>query len=272
MKIFKFLSVAALAALTVVSCKDKSSEYEKLVESAKDSLERAKVELPSEEEMDEVSYLLGVNYGVMVAQNKFFDAAEDMNEDKFMKGFEDAMTAGQPDNPYAMDSVWAKKFEVSPYEMNKILSEYLSAKSTYLSELNKIVGEKFLAANTGKEGVITTPSGLQYVLHQEGEGEMVASEDRVVVNYKGTLLDGTEFDANDSAEFAVSRVIPGWSEGLTYMNKGAKATLYIPGNLAYGANPPRGSVIEPNSTLVFEVEVLEVIKPAKPVVEAEVEE
>ena len=101
---------------------------------------------------------------------------------------------------------------------------------------------------------------------------MVASEDRVVVNYKGTLLDGTEFDANDSTEFAVNRVISGWTEGLTYMNKGAKATLYIPGDLAYGANAPRGSVIEPNSTLVFEVEVLEVIKPAKPEVEAEVEE
>lgn len=276
MKIFKFLSVAALAALTVVSCKDKSSEYEKLVESAKDSLERAKVELPSEEKMDDVSYLLGVNYGMMVAQNKFFDAAEDMNEDKFMKGFEDAMVAGQPkqSNPYQFtpDSVWAKKFDISPYEMNKLFNEYLSAKNTYLAELNKIVGEKFLAANAKKEDVVTTPSGLQYVLRQEGEGEMVASEDRVVVNYKGTLLDGTEFDANDSTEFAVNRVISGWTEGLTYMNKGAKATLYIPGDLAYGANAPRGSVIEPNSTLVFEVEVLEVIKPAKPEVEAEVEE
>jgi FKBP-type peptidyl-prolyl cis-trans isomerase len=123
------------------------------------------------------------------------------------------------------------------------------------------MGAKFLAENAKKEGVKVTESGLQYVLHAEGEGEKVMPQDRVVVNYKGTLIDGTEFDANDGIEFGVSQVIPGWTEGLGLLGKGGKATFYIPSNLAYGERPPRGSNILPNSTLIFEVEVLDIIRP-----------
>ena len=94
------------------------------------------------------------------------------------------------------------------------------------------------------------------------------SEDRVVVNYKGTLIDGTEFDANDGIEFGASQVIPGWTEGLGLLGKGGKATLYIPSNLAYGERAPRGSKIEPNSALIFEVEVVDIIKPVVEPVEA----
>ena len=137
--------------------------------------------------------------------------------------------------------------------------------------LNEMVGKKFLAENAKKAGVQVTESGLQYILHAEGEGDKVQPEDKVLVNYKGTLIDGTEFDANDSTEFVANQVIKGWTEGLGLLGKGGKATLYIPGELAYGKNAPRGSVIEPNSTLLFEVEVIDIIKP-EPVVEPVVEE
>lgn len=142
--------------------------------------------------------------------------------------------------------------------MNNIINDYLTARHAYLSKLNEKIGELYLAANKDEKGVQVTESGLQYVIHQEGEGDLIKPEDTVVVNYKGTLIDGTEFDANESTEFAVNRVIPGWTEGLTLMNKGTKATLFVPADLAYGQNAPRGSVIEPNSVLIFEVEILDV--------------
>jgi len=270
MKVFKFFALATVAVMTVASCKVKTTEYEKLVKKAKDSKEIKALEV-KKASMDSVSYLLGVNYGMMVNQNKFFDDASEMNMDEFKKGFEDAMGAGQAEmkagpNPYQPlpDTTWAKKFKISPYEMNNIINDYLTARHAYLSKLNEKIGELYLAANKDEKGVQVTESGLQYVIHQEGEGDLIKPEDTVVVNYKGTLIDGTEFDANDSTEFAVNRVIPGWTEGLTLMNKGAKATLYIPAKLAYGQNAPRGSVIEPNSTLIFEVEVVDVIKYQDP--------
>lgn len=214
--------------------------------------------------VDSVSYLLGVNFGMMLNTNNFFESLDEMNVDILLKGMADAMKVGQPavTDPYSSDrdDVWAQKFLVSPYDMNQILNEYLSDRAAYKAEVNRVMGEEFLAANAMRPEVQVTESGLQYVIHKVGEGENVNSDDRVVVSYRGTLIDGTEFDSNDSIEFAVKHVVPGWSEGLTFMNKGAKATLYIPSNLAYGTNPPRGSVIEPNSLLIFEVEVVDIIR------------
>ncbi|NDV63732.1 FKBP-type peptidyl-prolyl cis-trans isomerase [Bacteroides sp. 224] len=127
---------------------------------------------------------------------------------------------------------------------------------------NKEAGEKFLAENKDKEGVVTTESGLQYKVITEGKGEVPAATDRVKVNYKGTLIDGTEFDSsysrNEPATFAANQVIKGWTEALTMMPVGSKWELYIPQDLAYGSREQRQ--IKPFSTLVFEVELLEIVK------------
>ncbi len=134
---------------------------------------------------------------------------------------------------------------------------------------NQQLGEDFLAENGKKEGVLTTASGLQYKILSAGEGPKPLETDTVQVHYRGTLVDGTEFDSSYShggpATFPLNGVIPGWTEGLQLISQGTKAELYIPSELAYG---PRGMgpVIGPNSTLVFEVELL-AINPQQEVAE-----
>ncbi|MGI6792797.1 FKBP-type peptidyl-prolyl cis-trans isomerase [Bacteroides sp. KG68] len=128
---------------------------------------------------------------------------------------------------------------------------------------NKAAGEKFLAENKDKEGVVTTPSGLQYKVITKGNGVIPADTSRVKVNYKGTLIDGTEFDSsykrNEPATFRADQVIKGWTEALTMMPVGSKWELYIPSELAYGSRETGGQ-IKPFSTLIFEVELLGIEK------------
>jgi FKBP-type peptidyl-prolyl cis-trans isomerase FklB len=134
-------------------------------------------------------------------------------------------------------------------------------KMQQLAETNKKAGEDFLAANKAKEGVVTLPSGLQYKILTAGNGPKPVVTDSVVCNYKGTLLDNTEFDSSykrgQPATFPVGQVIKGWTEALQLMPVGSKWQLFIPSDLAYG---PRGSAptIGPNSTLIFEVELLSI--------------
>jgi FKBP-type peptidyl-prolyl cis-trans isomerase FkpA len=124
------------------------------------------------------------------------------------------------------------------------------------------VGKAFLEENASKEGVVTTPSGLQYKVLRAGEGKKPKATDTVVVNYRGTLISGVEFDSSylagrEPAEFPLNRVIKGWTEGLQHMQEGAKFVFYIPSDLAYGK---RGAGIDigPDETLIFEVELLKV--------------
>ncbi len=123
----------------------------------------------------------------------------------------------------------------------------------------------FLAANGKKPGVVTTDSGLQYQVITAGKGPKPKMEDRVSVNYAGTLLDGTEFDSsykrNEPAEFVLGAVVPGWTEALQLMPVGSKYKLWIPAKLGYGEAGTPGGPIPPNSTLVFEVELLKIVKP-----------
>jgi FKBP-type peptidyl-prolyl cis-trans isomerase len=225
--------------------------------------------LPTVSAVDSVSYLWGVNCGMPLKANKMFETPDEVNLEMFIAGFEDAINAGMPASMgWGMqDEEWAQKFEIDQYTMDAAFNAYLASRQAYNSKYNEILGQNFLAENKTKEGVQETESGLQYIIHAEGEGEKIKPEDTVCVNYKGTLIDGTEFDANDGIEFPVNGVIKGWTEGLGLLAKGGKATFFIPGELAYGANPPYGSIIEPNSTLIFEVEVVDVIRPE--VVEAE---
>jgi FKBP-type peptidyl-prolyl cis-trans isomerase FkpA len=131
---------------------------------------------------------------------------------------------------------------------------------------NKEAGAKFLAENKTKEGVKTTESGLQYIVEKEGEGENPAAEDTVEVHYRGTLLDGTEFDSSykrgEPVKFPLNRVIKGWTEGVQLMKKGAKYKFFIPSDLAYG-DTGAGETIAPGSTLIFEVELLSIEKAPK---------
>jgi hypothetical protein len=129
------------------------------------------------------------------------------------------------------------------------------------AQLGKEKGEAFLAENAKKEGVKTTPSGLQYKVVKEGTGAQPNASNTVKVHYRGTLIDGKEFDSsykrNEPIEFPLNGVIPGWTEGLQLMKEGAKYMLYIPSKLAYGARGA-GDLIGPDETLIFEVELLKV--------------
>jgi FKBP-type peptidyl-prolyl cis-trans isomerase FklB len=130
-----------------------------------------------------------------------------------------------------------------------------------VAEKNKKDGEAFLAANAGKEGVVKLPSGLQYKILTPGTGPKPSATDSVVCNYRGTLIDGTEFDSSykrgQPATFGVGRVIKGWTEALQLMPVGSKWQLFVPAQLAYG-DRGAGADIGPNATLIFEVELLSI--------------
>jgi FKBP-type peptidyl-prolyl cis-trans isomerase len=136
------------------------------------------------------------------------------------------------------------------------------AKASEEGERNKKEGETFLAANKGKEGVVTLPSGLQYKILTPGTGPKPAATDSVVCNYKGTLINGTEFDSSykrgEPATFPVTGVIKGWTEALQLMPVGSKWQLFIPSDLAYAARGTPGGPIGPNATLIFEVELISI--------------
>jgi FKBP-type peptidyl-prolyl cis-trans isomerase FkpA len=138
------------------------------------------------------------------------------------------------------------------------------AKQAEAAGKNKAEGEAFLAKNKAKAGVKTTASGLQYEVITEGKGPKPAATDQVKVHYVGTLIDGTKFDSSidrgEPATFGLNGVIPGWTEGLQLMPVGSKYKFYVPSNLAYGDRGTPGP-IGPNATLVFEVELLEIVKP-----------
>ena len=212
------------------------------------------VELPTAAEVDSVSYLIGVNFGSFLKGNNFAADLNELDMAQMKKGMQDFLKA--EGNPY--DENFGEQFEIDPNRMGEMLNSFLSKKQSYKAALNLAKEKEFLAKNAKKENVDTTASGLQYTIIAEGAAEKVAPQDTVWVNYKGTLLDGTVFDENENMEFVANRVIKGWTEGLGLLGEGGKATLYIPANLAYGERGNRG--IEPNSTLIFDVEVLKVGK------------
>src|SRR5688572_6631726 len=145
----------------------------------------------------------------------------------------------------------------------KALQKDLETKAQELGVRSKKEGEDFLAANKSKEGVKSTATGLQYKVIKEGKGPKPKPTDVVKVHYRGTLLNGTEFDSSykrgEPVEFPLGQVIPGWTEGVQLMTVGSKYQFFIPGDLAYGERGNQG--IPPNSTLQFEVELLEIVGP-----------
>jgi len=158
-----------------------------------------------------------------------------------------------------------QELALTPEQAATIRNDYIAARRAEaeaaqknLAAANAAAGDKFLLENAKREGVQVTDSGLQYEVLEMGDGAKPSADDTVTVHYRGTLLDGTEFDSsyarNQEATFGLSQVIPGWTEGLQLMPVGSKFKFYIPSSLAYGANGPPS--IGPNATLVFEVELL----------------
>jgi FKBP-type peptidyl-prolyl cis-trans isomerase FklB len=204
------------------------------------------------DEKDKVSYSIGLDIGTTFKKQKM-----DINPDLIMAGMRDAMNGNKP----LMTDEQVKE-TMTAYSKTMIEKQTAIAKEA--GAANAAAGEKFLAENKTKEGVKVTPSGLQYKVLKEGSGDSPKETDTVVVNYRGTLIDGTEFDSsykrNEPATFPVNRVIKGWTEALQLMKPGAKYQLFIPSALAYGERGA-GQDIGPNQTLIFDVELLSV-KPA----------
>ena len=188
---------------------------------------------------EKVSYALGYQIG----QN----FGNDLQIDLLGQGFQDAQTQG--------------KTLLTPEAMQQSLQEYQKMRQAREGEDNKAAGEAFLKANKEKDGVVSLPSGLQYKVMTEGTGPSPVSTDTVSVHYHGTVIDGRVFDSSvergQPATFPLNRVIRGWTEGLQLMKVGGKWTFYIPSEMAYGPQR-RSAAIGPNSTLIFEVELLSI--------------
>ncbi len=242
MKAIKFFAIAACAAALAVSCNNASSDVQ------------VEAELPTAAEVDSVSYLIGVNFGAFLKGNAIAENLSDIKLAQMKKGMEDFLKA--EGTPYEPD--FGEQFEINPNEMQRIISSFIEKKQSYKAAKNQAEGKAFLAKNALKENVDTTASGLQYTIVATGADYKIAPQDTVWVNYKGTLLDGTVFDQNDSTMFVANRVIKGWTEGLGLLGEGGKATLYIPSDLAYGDRGTRDGSIPPFATLIFDVEVLKV--------------
>jgi FKBP-type peptidyl-prolyl cis-trans isomerase FklB len=204
------------------------------------------------DQKDKVSYSIGYDIG-----STFKKQNVDLNMDTLLTGMKDAMSGSK-------EAIKKEDRDKILQDFQKEMVEKQAAATKAAAEKNATDGEKFLAENGKKEGVKTTASGLQYKVLKEGTGDSPKATDTVVVNYKGTLLDGTEFDSsykrNEPATFPVNRVIPGWTEALQLMKPGAKFQLFIPSKLGYGERGA-GRDIGPNATLLFEVELLSIKPP-----------
>lgn len=203
-------------------------------------------------DVDSVSYAIGVSTGLGYKENLKTLPGAEANVDALIAGFVQAIKG---------DST-----KMNMEEAREYMQKYFVEASAKEANKTKEEGEKFLADNKTKSGVITTESGLQYQVVTEGTGAKPTAEDHVKVHYTGTLLDGTKFDSSidrgEPAEFPVSQVIKGWTEGLQLMPVGSKYIFWIPSDLAYG-DRGAGQMIKPNSTLKFEVELLEIVNNDK---------
>ena len=202
---------------------------------------------------EKLSYAIGLTVGRGLTSNLNRDSV-DVDTDTLMQGIKDGLAGGK-----ALMPDEEAKAAISALQAD--LRKKQAEKMQQLREANKKDGDAFLAANKTKEGVVTLPSGLQYKILTRGTGPKPAATDSVVCNYKGTLIDGTEFDSSykrgQPATFPVGRVIKGWTEALQLMPVGSKWQLFIPADLAYGPSG-NGPTIGPNATLIFEIELLSI--------------
>ncbi len=243
------VALSLIATLGLAACQPQQS-----------ATEQAAAPAIKKEEMTDAqkqAYAMGASMGMFVfTRNKQMEQfGEGLDTAAIMQGMKDGMN----------DTLLFETDEIQ--QLAQAGEQAMRAKqqemATQLAEENLVKGAEFLAENGKKDGVVTTESGLQYEVMVAGEGASPVATDTVKVHYKGTLLDGTEFDSSYSrgepAVFPLNRVIPGWTEGVQTMKEGGKTRFFIPSELAYGERATGN--ITPNSTLVFEVELLEVVKP-----------
>ena len=202
--------------------------------------------------MDKLSYALGLGIGQQLAQ---MGAGADLNVDDFAQSIKDVLAGNE--------------LKVSHREAQQLVQDYFAKKEEKMNaeraekgKTAKAEGEKYLAENAKKDGVITLPSGLQYQVLREGNGKKPSAKDSVKCHYEGFLIDGTVFDSSvqrgEPAVFGLQQVIAGWTEGLQLMQEGAKYRFFIPYRLAYGEGGA-GQMIPPFATLIFDVELIEVV-------------
>ncbi|PHS51812.1 MAG: peptidylprolyl isomerase [Lutibacter sp.] len=242
MKIIKFIVLVTLVS-TIVSCNNQGITKKSL-----------------KNDIDTVSYALGIDIA-----NKIKINFDDIDKDLFIQGVSNGLDSTNilidQENTEVILKDFFKKRQV---EIRKKQQEEAMKKAEAEFGDVKIEGIKFLEDNKAKKEVQVTESGLQYVVLKEGSGVKPTAISKVKVHYHGTLIDGTVFDSSvekkKPSEFVVNRVIKGWTEGLQLMNVGSKYKFFIPQELAYGAAPRRGGKIKPFAMLIFEVELLEIIK------------
>jgi len=194
--------------------------------------------------MDKFSYAIGLGIG----QNLLSMGAQNIDVDDFANAIKSVLNGEEP--------------AISHTEAREIVNKYFAELEAKMSAANIETGATFLEENKKKENVVTLPSGLQYEVITEGNGKKAKATDQVKCHYEGTLIDGTLFDSSvkrgEPAVFGVNQVIPGWVEALQLMPEGSKWRLYIPSDLAYGARGA-GEMIPPHSTLIFDVELIQVL-------------
>ncbi len=233
-KLFLFLLISGL--ILIPACKKSQVKKETL-----------------ETQKGKASYAIGFDLGKNLKKY-----SEDIELEKMLQGIRDGIS-GQ--NSILTEEETKKT--LTEFQQTLIKKEMERRKE--LAVKNKVEEEKFLAENAKKEGVVTTASGLQYKVIREGKGPKPTLEDTVKVHYKGTFINGKEFDSSykrgEPITFQLKNMIPGWIEALQMMNAGSKWQIFIPSALAYGEQGA-GDIIEPNSLLIFEVELLEVEKPS----------
>ena len=227
-----YSSVLLIGILTFISCNNmNTTEKEPIVLNEESS------------EISRVSYSLGISIANNLKQQNF----DSITIEALSKGIEDVYSQNE--------------LMVSQEEANEIIQNFFKAKADKKANENIDLGKNFLEENKTKEGVVTLASGMQYQVITEGTGDTPSLESKVTTHYHGTLIDGTVFDSSvdrgQPASFPVNGVIPGWTEALQLMKVGSKWKLFIPSELAYGANSP-GGAIGPNSTLVFDVELISI--------------
>ena len=251
----KRIMLLCIAFVLAAGCAVEGSAATGAKPEVKVSAETAKPELKTAEPefktlSEKFSYLVGMNVARSLVQVK-----DELDMEILVRGLKDGLAGKEP--------VISQEEARNVFE---VMRERSLKKAKEQDMKNLKIGEDFLAANKKKEGVVTTTSGLQYLVLKKGEGPKPTAADVVSVHYRGTLIDGTEFDSSykrgKPAAFPVRGVIAGWTEALQLMNVGTKCRLFIPSKLAYGEGGA-GAVIGPNAALVFEVELLAIDAPPK---------
>jgi FKBP-type peptidyl-prolyl cis-trans isomerase len=251
----KYLVLASAVAVTLTACNEKEQAEPQLEVEAKmqQPVEEMGADLALDTQLKKFSYVVGVDMG-----GQFRTSDIDIDREAFAAGMADSLDNKRPRIDKEELETVVQSFHAE--QQAKIKNHEESQKMA--AEKNIQEGTAFLAENGAKEGVNTTDSGLQYKIITAGTGASPTADSRVEVNYRGTLVDGREFDASakhgGSVELNVSEVIPGWTEALQKMKEGAKWELYMPSELAYGPQGT-GGIIGPSATLIFEVELLKVL-------------